>query len=277
MGDYPDYTDLVQLVGSDIMAPIDIQGAYIMLPVDIQAQYVTLEMDIVAQSIGNIAIDIAAQTVGNIGIDIKAQTLAQLNINLAASAITLNVNIQTSAVTLNVNITGSTTLDINIASQAAFNLNVNLAASAITLNIAIQSSAVTINMDIHAQSVGVYLQPEWATKEGQQKVFFKTGSTAAGGYQVLNYTVITGKTLYLTFVSFCIEPSATADGDKPQMGEVRIIDDGTDIFRIGGNGGGGLALPTPLKCASASFMEFQVYNNSNHVCYVTLTIGGYEI
>ena len=81
MGDYPDYTDLVQLVGSDIIVPINIQ-----------TQSITLAMDIVAQ------------TVGNIGIDIKAQTLAELNVNIIASAVTLNINIASQTVNLNVNI-----------------------------------------------------------------------------------------------------------------------------------------------------------------------------
>jgi len=106
MGDYPDYTSLMQIIGSDIMVPIDVQAAYIMMPVDIQAQYVTLDIDIVAQSVGNIAIDIAAQSIGNIAV------------NIAASAITLNVAIQSSAVTLNVNITAQTLTDFKITVNA---------------------------------------------------------------------------------------------------------------------------------------------------------------
>ena len=74
-GDYPDYTSLMQIIGSDIMVPIDIQGAYIMMPVDLQAQYITLEIDIVAQSVGNIGIDISAQTVGDITINFNAQSI----------------------------------------------------------------------------------------------------------------------------------------------------------------------------------------------------------
>ena len=84
MGDYPDYTSLMQIIGSDIMVPIDVQAAYIMMPIDIQAQYVTLDIDIVAQSVGNIAIDIAAQSAGAISVDITAQTIAQLDINIDA-------------------------------------------------------------------------------------------------------------------------------------------------------------------------------------------------
>ena len=84
MGDYPDYTSLMQIVGTDIMIPIDIQGAYIMMPVDLQAQYITLEIDIVAQSVGNIAIDLVAQSVGNIQVNIAAQTVENLTIDINA-------------------------------------------------------------------------------------------------------------------------------------------------------------------------------------------------
>jgi len=75
MADYPDWTDLIHIVGTDIMVAVDVQGAYIMMPVDIQAQYVNLDIDIVAQSIGNINIDLVAQSIGNIVIDIEAQSV----------------------------------------------------------------------------------------------------------------------------------------------------------------------------------------------------------
>lgn len=87
MGDYPDYTTLMQIIGSDIMVPIDVQGAYIMMPVDIQAQYVTLAIDIVAQTVGNIAIDLVAQSIGNIAIDINAQTIGNINIDIDTQSI----------------------------------------------------------------------------------------------------------------------------------------------------------------------------------------------
>lgn len=85
--DYPDWTRLIQIIGSNIMVPLDLQAAYIMMPIDIQAQYVNLEVDIVAQTIGSIDVDIAAQTVGNIGIDIKANTLGNLVIDIEAQSI----------------------------------------------------------------------------------------------------------------------------------------------------------------------------------------------
>jgi len=85
--DYPDWTRLIQLIGSNIMMPIDMQASYIMMPVDIQAQYVTLDIDIVAQTVGNLSIDIAAASVGNIGIDIKANTLGNITIDVEAQSV----------------------------------------------------------------------------------------------------------------------------------------------------------------------------------------------
>lgn len=85
--DYPDYTDVMQIIGSDIMVPFDIQGAYIMMPVDIQAQYVNVEVDIVAQTVGNIGIDIKAATIGTIAIDIKTATIGNLTIDIEAQSV----------------------------------------------------------------------------------------------------------------------------------------------------------------------------------------------
>lgn len=82
MSDYPDWSRLVQLIGSDIMVPIDVQ-----------AQYITLDINIAASAV-------------------------TLDINLAASAITLDVNIKTSEATIEVDIAAQTVeLDIDITAQ----------------------------------------------------------------------------------------------------------------------------------------------------------------
>ena len=110
MPDYPDWTDLVQIIGADIMVPIDLQAAYIMMPVDIQAQYLTLEIDIVAQSVGNIAIDLAAQSVGDITVNIAAQDLLNLNIAITAQSVGVYLQPEWSALTgIDKNIAGSAT------------------------------------------------------------------------------------------------------------------------------------------------------------------------
>lgn len=74
MADYPDWTDLVHIIGTDIMVAIDLQGAYIMMPVDIQAQYLTLDINIKAAAV-TLDINITAQDV-----DINIATSSTQNI-----------------------------------------------------------------------------------------------------------------------------------------------------------------------------------------------------
>jgi hypothetical protein len=86
MPDYADWTESIELLGSEVMVPFDVQGAYIQvpmdlqgsyiqMPVDIQGQYIDLKVDIVAQTVGSIAIDISAQTIGNLAISVSAQSV----------------------------------------------------------------------------------------------------------------------------------------------------------------------------------------------------------
>jgi len=85
MKDYADWTDSIELLGSEIQVPIDIQGGYIMvpidlqgsyiqMPVDIQGQYITLDVNITASDV-TLNVNISSQT-ANVTIDIKAQTVA---------------------------------------------------------------------------------------------------------------------------------------------------------------------------------------------------------
>lgn len=107
MADYADWTDSIELLGSVIMVPFDVQGATIMMPMDFQGQTIDLKVDVNAQTIGNLSVDIKAQTVGN------------LNVNIAASAATLNVNISSQTGNINVNIAAQgSNVTISVAAQS---------------------------------------------------------------------------------------------------------------------------------------------------------------
>lgn len=93
-GDRPDYTEDIQIAGSDIDVPISIDAQTVTLDINIETCAVTINVDIVAQTVGNLEIDIAAQSVGNLDIDIAAQTLSQLNINIKAQAIDIDINLE---------------------------------------------------------------------------------------------------------------------------------------------------------------------------------------
>lgn len=61
--DYPDFTRLMQIIGTEIMIPFDIQGANIMLPMDLQGANITLDINIKAKAV-TLTVDIEAQQVG---------------------------------------------------------------------------------------------------------------------------------------------------------------------------------------------------------------------
>ena len=234
--DYPDYTSLMQIIGSDIMIPIDIQGAYIMMPMDLQASYIMMPVDIQAQYV-TLDVDITAQTVGNIGIDIKAQTIGNLAVNIAASAVTLNVDIK---------------------AQTIANLKIN----------------------IDAQTVGVYLQPEWSALQGIDKNFYISGVNKGwsdGGFA--SYTVPAGKTLYITNAVWVAYAYAQANADLNQMSELQLMNwtDNIQLARIGGNGGGIVTFPKPVKITAGKAFYMYVTCWANHALTLLGCVNGYEV
>jgi len=258
MSDYPDYTSLLQIIGSDIMVPIDLQGAYIMMPVDIQAQYVTLDIDIVAQSVGDISVDIAAQSVGNI------------TISIAASTITLQVNIAS--------ITGGVAFNVGTVTGT---VNVNLASSAITLNVDIKAQTIgNLTIDIEAQSVAIIDQPNWSAINATDKNFTLADNDMVFGEESYgSYTVTTGKTLFICGASFWMQPGAAASGDLPNFGYLRLHNntDNINLAALGGNGGGGIVFSKPIALAAGKVLRYVIGCMANHTCSGWLTVWGYEI
>ena len=231
---------------ADWTESMELLGSEIMVPMDLQGSYIMMPIDIQAQYI-NLAVDIVAQTVGNIAIDISAQTIGNLNVNIAASAVTLNVN---------------------ISSQTG-NINVNIAA---------QAGNVTIN--VAAQTVAIKSQGEWSPQQNEQKYFTGGGTNKGyGAYFEDQYTVSSGKALYITFVTFSIQASAVANADLNQHGEVRLWRTGQSAYLmyLGGEGGGGQNLETPIKIPGGQTLHIELWSWANHNCDLYYTLGGYEI
>ena len=63
MADYPDWSRLVQLIGSDIKVPIDVQGQFITLDINILSTTADIDVNINASTI-ELDIDITAQHIG---------------------------------------------------------------------------------------------------------------------------------------------------------------------------------------------------------------------
>jgi hypothetical protein len=200
MADYADWTESIELLGSEIMLPIDVQGAVIMLPLDIQGATIMMPVDLQGQTVD---------------------------------------------------------LDINIVAQT-----------------------VDVTINITAQTVAIKSQGEWSPQQGQQKYFQASAGNIAYSYGANTYyTVPTGKTLYLTHLTFGCWAYAAADGDKDQIAycHIRNHTDDTILAALGGSGGGSVSFPTPLKVSAGKLLDLTIINYANHAVNVWASCGGYEI
>lgn len=155
---------------------------------------------------------------------------------------------------------------------------VDIQAQYVALDIRIKSQEVTINIDIDAQSVGVYLQADWAAKEGNAVQVRDIGLNKATSLGIdLSHPVNAGKTFFINGFSGASYAFAPADRDKNQMCWGTLLVDEEYKIDVGGNGGFSIALATPIVVPGGSIVTAHIRNWANHDCTVSGTIIGYEI
>lgn len=189
-------------------------------------------------------------------------------------------------------IVGSITItsgsDINIASQAA-DIDVRLAASTITMDVNVTNATIAITgsvsitgvaqIDIESQSVGVYLQPEWASKTGLDKVFYFTADCSPDFYNYHRYTVPAGKTLYVVHFTTSSYALNTVDRDKPQTLVARVQNrtDSLVFASVGADSGISVTFSQPLVIPEGKEVEFAIFNRGAHDCRLSTCASCYEI
>jgi hypothetical protein len=133
-------------------------------------------------------------------------------------------------------------------------------------------------MTLNAQSVGVYLQPDWASKEGNAK-FLEAGDSLLGygGTVTCEYTVPVGKVLYVTNLSGACFASNEADGDKNQHFIGWITIDAMTAGDIGGNGGFAVPFTTPLKATAGQVAKGWISSAANHLVDLWINIVAFEV
>ncbi len=134
--------------------------------------------------------------------------------------------------------------------------------------------------DYYGGKSDISSRAEWSVKDGTYKEFeVNAGALIKRYYEILHYTVPTGKTLYITQYSLAAWSTYATDAELNQMVELIIYDDTLDEYRVnhGGNGGCGLALPEPLIFPQNHVMELSILNCSNHYMDARLVAIGYEV
>lgn len=134
--------------------------------------------------------------------------------------------------------------------------------------------------DFEGEKSGVFLKPEWAAFEGEDKNFDgrDTNKPRNTGVAVV-YLVPVGKTLYLDHLTFGIWANLAADADNNQMGHAYIYNASTVIYHVelGGNGGGAITLLKPIVILTGQTVQIVLQNRANHNCEVYVHAGGYEV
>lgn len=133
-------------------------------------------------------------------------------------------------------------------------------------------------IDILSQSVGIYLQPEWAALQAIDKTLLASGTTK-GFHQFasVTYTPTAPKALYITAIGFNSQIENAADYDHPAHVQVAIFVGGSVALTIGGESGGAIVLPKPIVVDGGVQLIGTVLNNSNIDCAISATIMGYEV
>jgi hypothetical protein len=183
-----------------------------------------------------------------------------MSVRLVGTEIFLPINVQGVSVTIPMDIKAVSigTISVDIAAQTVGNVTISVA----------------------AQVVGVYLQPEWAAKEGQDKNFQATATGKSwGGQAIATYTVPAGKTLYICGISGSIEAEDSADYDHIHACYLWIYNVSTTTTKayIGGVCGAGMTFPKPIVIPAGEQIRFYIGSRSGVTCTLAVTAWGYEI
>ena len=189
-----------------------------------------------------------------------------LPIDMQAAYIMMPIDIQAQYVNLNVDIVAQTigAIDVDIAAASIGNIGIDIKAATIG----------NLTIDIEAQSVGVYLQPDWQVKAGTDKNIYASASLADATWtKVLDYTVPTGKTFYLTQWGFMV---SGATGMNAYLYYTHVTTD-AELACGGGYFGGMQSFTKPIAIVAGDKIRMKLIQFSGGTLGVGCSIGGYEI
>lgn len=127
---------------------------------------------------------------------------------------------------------------------------------------------------------GLFSLADWAAYEGRQIAKYTYNTLKSWGqYLTLNYTVTTGKTLYITDLGGTNLAGAAANADLPQMCDLLVQNSttATVFLKVAGNGGIYIKLTPPIIIPGANNIRIELFNRANHDCNQTIFLLGFEM
>ena len=132
--------------------------------------------------------------------------------------------------------------------------------------------------DFEGDKAGLYLKPEWASKEGLRKSLRVTAENKGYGESFsTTYTVPAGKELRINLVTGWALAANAVDADKNQGFEVWIIVSLVYVLIVAGNFGLAAPLSAPLIFDAGDVLTYSGICYANHDCYLGFTLSGYEV
>ncbi len=141
------------------------------------------------------------------------------------------------------------------------------------------------DINVTDQNVGVYLQPEWAAKEGTYKCFHAEDVVNFGDFVTITYVVPVGKELRITSGSYAVFPIAAADMTNQVLAYASILSqvyqslnwNNFEFITDVTGAGAPLMFPTPLVVASGERLKAAVQNRTNCQAGLLINAVGYEV
>lgn len=129
-------------------------------------------------------------------------------------------------------------------------------------------------------TVGLYLQPEWASRQGTS-VIIRSSNLGCAWSESTNetYTVPIGKAFFVTLVSYDCWPSVVGDSDKVHTLQFQINSDIPSVVQLSASAtpGDTIVFSQPLKYVYGQTVTMTIWNYSSHDLDITFTVRGYLI
>jgi len=142
------------------------------------------------------------------------------------------------------------------------------------------SAPASLNINIKAQTVGISIQAEWQTQIGNQKIITGTAVAVASDTDadVINYTVPSGKTLFIYAVS--VKGIISGVGGSAPRGSWEFLIAGNYVWDANTNDyqpSTGQSFPVPLRANAGESVIVRVHNYETGSASFVADIDAYEV
>ena len=129
----------------------------------------------------------------------------------------------------------------------------------------------------NAQTVGVFLQPEWAALQRNDLIVSGWATQNIGTYLTVSYIVPANQVVFINQMGFSIQAELAANRNNNQIGSLVLHHGGLgiELAILGGNGGGHTSFPRPFVFEAGETVVGYVINGANHSVDVWGAFSGY--